>query len=185
MVFQLSSLVSVYLLSIVTAVSIALLASAWCKVVSRRLAVVMFFVIGACAPDSSVLYVPEPDAQEFAATVYPLLLRDCAFPACHGHRARFFRVFGPGRTRLNGEVLPLDPALPDEVAQTYARARSMLSNNGSVLDSLLLRKPLATSAGGAGHEGDDNWGGNVYETQDDPAYMTLKAWALEAARSAP
>lgn len=147
--------------------------------------IVLSLALGACAPDTSALYVPEPDAQEFAVAVYPLLLRDCAFPACHGDRRRFFRVFGPGRTRISSAVLPLDPALPDEVAQTYARARSMLSNNGVVLDSPLLRKPLATSAGGAGHEGDDNWGGNVYQTQQDPAYVTLKAWALKSAASTP
>ena len=132
-----------------------------------------------------VLNVPQPDAQQFAKTVYPLMLRDCGFPECHGSMERFFRVFGPGRLRLDPNVLPLDPATPQEIELSYGRARSMLANDGSVTDALLLRKPLAKDAGGAGHEGDDNWGGNVYENQQDPAYATIKAWALATMAATP
>lgn len=147
-----------------------------------RIVFMVGMLLGACAPATATLDVPAPDAQQFSSKVYPLLLRDCGFPACHGSTERFFRVFGPGRTRLRFEEqeFPLDPATPEEVYNSYTRARSMLAHEGNVLESLLLRKPLSKAAGGAGHAGDDNWGGNVYETELDPAYVTLKQWALSA-----
>jgi hypothetical protein len=44
--------------------------------------------------------------------------------------------------------------------------------------SLLLRKPLAISAGGSGHEGSDSLGRNVYSSMSDPNYALLRAWVL-------
>lgn len=132
----------------------------------------------ACAVDAPALRVPAPDANQFALEVYPILLRDCGFPACHGDARRFFRVFGPGRTRLSPELLPGDPASDEEIQQSYDRARSMLSGEKSVAASALLRKPLAKSAGGAGHEGEDPWGSNIYLSPQDPRYQILRAWAL-------
>ena len=139
--------------------------------------------MSACSYQEEPLLVPEPDPDMFAERVYPLLLRDCGFPACHGNTERFFRVYGPGRTRLRTEgldLLELDPPTDDEIAESYGRARSMLKGVHGVEDSLLLRKPLARSAGGAGHEGADSWGRNVYLEPDDPAYETLYQWALSA-----
>lgn len=131
----------------------------------------------ACAPDDGgSLSVPEPDPDAFVATVYPVLLRDCGFPACHGTHERFFQVFGPGRTRLDPSLAPHDPATLDEVALSLARARSMLA----APDPLLLRKPLATSQGGAGHEGDDEWGQAVYRMRSAPGYVALDAWVRSA-----
>lgn len=86
-------------------------------------------------------------------------------------------MFGPGRTRLTEGTDPSDPATAEEIRQSYDRARSMIdpSNPGY---SLLLRKPLASSAGGAGHKGDDSLGRNVYLTTADPNYQILRAWVL-------
>jgi hypothetical protein len=47
----------------------------------------------ACSVDNPSLELPSPNVEEFAADVYPVLLRDCGFPACHGNPERFFRVF--------------------------------------------------------------------------------------------
>jgi hypothetical protein len=135
-------------------------------------------LLSACAVDAPPLRVPAPDANQFALEVYPILLRDCGFPACHGDSRRFFRVFGPGRTRLSPELLPGDPATADEVQHSYDRARSMLTGESSVAASPLLRKPLSKSAGGAGHAGEDSWGNNIYPSPQDPRYQALRAWAL-------
>jgi hypothetical protein len=132
----------------------------------------------ACSVDNPPISVPTPDKQEFALEVYPVLLRDCGFPECHGSMDRFFRVFGPGRLRISMDVLPYDPATPKEIQESYDRARSMLEGEDSVLDSDFLRKPLAKAAGGAGHKGEDVWGHNVYATTQDPDYQVLVAWAL-------
>src|SRR4051812_44139455 len=137
----------------------------------------------ACATDVQQLTVPAPDAQMFEQEVYPVLLRDCGFPACHGDRQRFFQVFGPGRTRYregDGGTDNFEPATAEELLQTYPRARSMLAFERSPLEALLLRKPLATRAGGAGHKGTDNWGNDVYRTSGASGFLTLRAWALSA-----
>ncbi len=140
----------------------------------------MFAVLAlsACETSSGAVRIPAPEVAEFELEVYPVLLRDCGFPACHGSTARFFRVFGPGRTRLTEATATFAPVTPDELEQSYQRSRSMLAHEHSVLDSPLLRKPLAASVGGAEHRGDNRWGENVYASTKSPGYATIRAWAL-------
>jgi hypothetical protein len=54
----------------------------------------------------------------------------------------------------------------------------MLVGEAPVLDLLLLRKTIPVAAGGAGHEGDDNWGRSVYLSTDDPNYQILREWVF-------
>jgi hypothetical protein len=133
----------------------------------------------ACGVDPAPLRVAAPDLNRFAEQAYPVLLRDCGFPACHGASDRFFRVYGPGRSRymaaMNAD--PGDPATMDEISQSYDRARSMIDARNPVR-SLLLRKPLASAAGGAGHKGEDLLGRNVYANPNDPGYQALRSWVL-------
>jgi hypothetical protein len=44
--------------------------------------------------------------------------------------------------------------------------------------SELLRKPLAVEAGGAGHQGVDKYGRDVYRTADDNGYVALARWVF-------
>jgi hypothetical protein len=126
--------------------------------------------------------LPTPDTQSFELNVYPVLLRDCGFPTCHGNPERFFRVFGPGRTRiLPREQLPLfAPATAAELTATYDRARSMLVTEDGIDNSMLLQKPLE-----AHHGGTDEWGNNVYLSAADPSYQILRAWAHSFMGPAP
>lgn len=156
-----------------------------------RIALTLAITLLGCAPlvgcGDSVDWSGEPAAPDFAlfqSTVYPILLRDCAFSRCHGDDNRFFRVVGPGRTRLLATTLPGDPATAEEIALSYDRARSMLSDTARVEDSLLLRKPLEPSAGGQGHKGVDSMGRNVYRQRGAPAYATLLQWARSHAGAA-
>jgi hypothetical protein len=136
-------------------------------------------LLGACGPlEGDPVRIPAPDAHEFELDVYPQMLRDCGFVECHGNPSRFFRLYGPGRTRLSPDALPYDPVTPDEIKHSYDRARSMLSGAASVLDSQLLRKPLSKYSGGAEHKGTDKFGSNVYATTADPGYQKLLRWAL-------
>ena len=130
--------------------------------------------LAACADPDVQVQLPSPDVLSFEIEVYPILMRDCGFPACHGDTRRFFRVFGPGRTRYRPrEVTPLmSPPTAEELTASYERTRSMLVNDGPVEESMLLQKPLR-----AGHSGDDEWGQNVYWTEADPAYQVLLRWA--------
>jgi len=135
---------------------------------------------GCHEPDTRI-EVPPADPASFRSTVYPILLADCGFPACHGDPRRFFSVFGPGRTRLDPATAPYDPATPDELAQTYSRTRSMLLGPDGVRRSPLLRKPLAIAAGGAGHVGDDPWGTSIYQSKEDPRFRAMFFWATAEA----
>jgi hypothetical protein len=146
----------------------------------RRVAL-LCAVLSGCGYPQAKRELPEPDYDSFASGVYPVLLRDCGSPACHGTHERFFQVFGPGRTRLSADDAPHDPSTAQERAITYTRACSMLIDPEGVEHSLLLRKPLARAAGGPEHGGDDVWGRGVYPTREDVGYLTIRAWALSMA----
>jgi hypothetical protein len=122
--------------------------------------------------------LPSPDGALFVQEIYPLLLRDCAFSTCHGAEARFFQVFGPGRSRLDAAATkPDDPITLPEVLHSYDRARSMLATAAQLERSLLLSKSLELGAGGQGHKGVDDFGRNVFASTRDPAYVQLLTWA--------
>jgi hypothetical protein len=139
--------------------------------------IVLLACLVGCQVDDQGGAVPEADAEVFRRDVYPVLLADCAFPACHGTHERFFAVFGPGRARLSLDTPVLDPATPDELALSFTRARSMLVSPDGIRRSPLLRKPLAKAAGGAGHGGEDEWGENIYASKQDPNFQALFFWA--------
>jgi hypothetical protein len=133
------------------------------------------FLLAACGSKQTGA-PPSPDQASFEASAYPVLLRDCAFPACHASNDRFFQVYGPGRVRLDPMLDVYDPATPVELQLSYERARSMLSSP-HVEESLLLRKPLEASAGGSAHKGADELGRNVYRSKQDAGYQALLLWA--------
>lgn len=135
------------------------------------------FLLIACGSEPPPLTVSTPDRVRFDQEVYPVLLRDCGFNDCHGSSERFFQVLGPGRARLPFVMDPLEPARPEELAYSYERARGMIDASAPER-SLLLRKPLSTSAGGAGHQGTDQLGRNVYQTKTEPGYAAIAAWVL-------
>jgi len=83
--------------------------------------------LSACSDPERLAEPPAVDRVVFEAEVYPILLRDCGFPACHGDTDRFFRVHGPGRTRLDTSTLPYAAPTDEELEATFDRARSMLS----------------------------------------------------------
>lgn len=132
-----------------------------------------------CADETTELTIGMPDRAQFDAEVYPVLLRDCAFHACHGSTERFLQVFGPGRGRIAPDLKAVDPAAPIELMHSYDRARSMIDTRHPE-QSLILRKPLAVNAGGSGHEGADELGRNVYQTKLEPGYAAIERWVLGA-----
>jgi len=131
--------------------------------------------------------VAQADMATFATEVYPILLRDCGFPACHGDSGRFFQVLGPGRSRLpdpTGMQDPRDEATPDEILLSYQHALANIDPD-SPGASDLLRKPLEVAAGGAGHRGVDAAGRDVYASKQAPGYAVLAAWAAAMGGASP
>lgn len=141
---------------------------------------------GACAlallgceePDRG-LALAELDRATFDAVVWPILVRDCGFTECHGSSQRFFQVLGPGHARLDPAMRMTEPVTAAELQLSYDRARSMVDAREPER-SLLLTKPLDVSAGGAGHEGVDRFGLDVYRSAADPSYQALRSWVLGA-----
>lgn len=151
---------------------------------SRRLQLVtLLLALAGCSEPLQKGKAAERDLNHFTGYVMPVLLRDCGFQACHGSQERFFRVFGPGRTRY----IPPDPTIPPrgplEPLSGYERdytmqlALSMIDEEDPAR-SMLLRKPLAVEAGGASHEGIDKYGRNVYRTPDDEGYLEIARWVF-------
>ncbi len=133
--------------------------------------------ISSCASSPAPANPPEVDRCTFDAKVYPVLARDCGFPACHGDPGRFFRIWSPGRFRLSEDTELLAPATEEELAASFERARSMLAGPADPEDSLLLRKPLAAESGGSAHFGSDNLGRNVYADQRAAGWVAISEWA--------
>lgn len=143
----------------------------------RAVAVAMLLA-GCTASPTQDLSIPTADPTVFKDRVYPILLRDCGFTTCHGDPKRFFAVFGPGRVRLEPDKTDIyDPVTPYELAISYTRARSMLFGPDGPDSSLLVRKPIPLSEGGAGHKGDDVWGSPIFLSTADARYVTLYNWA--------
>jgi hypothetical protein len=135
-------------------------------------ALTLVLVVGCEDPQGRV---PAPDPAVFRTTVYPALLRDCAFAGCHGDPRRPLFTPGPGRTRLDPTAAPLDAATAAELELAYDRARALLLLEGDEPPPL-LHKPTA----GAAHEGRDAAGRNVYEDPAAPGLAALTAWASAA-----
>ena len=73
------------------------------------LSVGLWIGLAGCGADTPELTLQTPDRMQFDAEVYPVLLRDCGFDACHASAGRFFQVFGPGRARLVPMTSAIDP----------------------------------------------------------------------------
>lgn len=145
---------------------------------------------GGCAEPSDraeVTAVKRPFS-DFQNDVYPVLIRDCGFPTCHGAPDRLYRVWGPGRARLakdDGTVPDAyEPPTGDELSTSYSLALAMIDPLDPA-QSLLLRKPLAAGASGAGHEGVDRYGRDVYRTLNDAGYRALEAWVMDVPEPEP
>lgn len=136
----------------------------------------MAWILGAAALtsgcDDAVREVPAPDREGFRRTVYPVLLRDCAFSGCHGDPRRPLFVAGPGRVRLDPDMDLYEPPTAEEVDRAYDRARALLLREGDEPPPL-LHKPGPEAA----HVGRDAAGDNVYMHDDDPGLLALRAWA--------
>jgi len=153
-------------------------------------ACMLSLIVAACSSDADGYKPAMPNVARFQSEVYPVLLRDCGFPTCHGSPQRQFRVWGPGRVRLDpdaplfdnefdaftGKLKPQQPN-PSELSLTLRSATGFIDAN-SPERSLLLRKPLATEAGGSGHLGVDRFARNVYRSTDSEGYVTLSRWVF-------
>lgn len=135
-------------------------------------------VTGACADEQPWELSEASTTSNAWAETYPVLLRDCAFFACHGSTERLFQVWGPKRRRLfEGNLTGNEERerIGQESEKTFQMALGFIDINDPG-NSLLLRKGLDPQAGGTGHLGLDKFGRNVYRSGDSPGYVQLAKW---------
>ncbi len=125
--------------------------------------------------------VPAGDLEAFALTVQPVLDARCADPTCHGRSDRPLTLFSPGRYRLDPARTFLVEALAPAELEANARVLAAFALDPPLADDvdacLVLRKPLALTAGGCEHGG-----GEIFPGRDDREYRALRAWLSELDR---
>ena len=149
-----------------------------------RAALAIWLVLGcaACAEEPQGWQNSMPNFMRYQAEVFPVLLRDCGFHTCHGSSERFFRIWGPGRARMNPATRAFDLTTGPEISTGYQLVLSMIDARHPGR-SLLLRKPLALEAGGSTHLGADKFGRNIYRTANDAGYLTIARWVFAVANT--
>jgi len=102
--------------------------------------------------------------KDFASSVEPVLTRSCAFGTCHsGEQSDFFLTCqGDGSN--------------DASKFNFLAAQAYVGNPPAT--SLILLKPLASTAGGVAHTG-----GVFFQSKDDPTWKGISDWATEAGTS--
>ncbi len=136
----------------------------------KRIAIALL-VAGACGGVDGGGNQPlvELDGDGYARDVHPILEARCATLDCHGVDDRPLRLYAETGLRLRDDLRD-EPATPDELAADL-RAIQAIDPGAEPADSLLIRKPLAGSAGGVFHEGGDLW-----TSRDDPQLLCVLAW---------
>lgn len=113
----------------------------------------------------------------FTSSVEPQLEARCAQGGCHGRRDRPFALYAPGTYRLDPSRTYIDESLDaSEIAANAERVAAFAVDSASLDQCIVLRKPLASSAGGVWHGG-----GDVFADASDPTYLAMRDW-LEACR---
>jgi hypothetical protein len=125
---------------------------------------------------------PELDFAAFRCRVQPVLVKQCAAPACHGNGDRYFRLYARNRLRFGvGDLERASPLTEAEVRANYDAARALVTGLGAAEDSMLVKKPLEEEAGGYYHGATQTFrtqGYNVFVDQADPEYEIIRDWAL-------
>ena len=117
------------------------------------------------------------DETVFRCSVEPILARQCSYNACHGIAGQpgsALRVYSPGKLRATKPAdidAAIAPLTDDEQHANFESAAGFAT--AAIGDNFLLRKPLASAAGGFEHAG-----GAIFPTVTDPQYQAIAAWLL-------
>ncbi|MCC6623909.1 MAG: hypothetical protein IT385_21805 [Deltaproteobacteria bacterium] len=141
-----------------------------------RVALALALIASGCDVEGGVMPVPPASYEAWVAEVQPVLAARCAEPTCHGSSSRALEVFALGLHRMDPRAVHrADPLTDAELRAGFLSSCGFLVDIARPEASLLLRKPLARAAGGAGHAG-----GVVFEDTSDRDYRALSAWVARA-----
>ena len=145
----------------------------------RLIVSLAFGLVAACAgPVPGEQEIPLASLEQFERRVQPHLDARCASGGCHGRAERPLSFFSPGTYRADPARTYLDEALTPFEIEENARRLSAFALETNGIDSLAVRKPLATSEGGVWHDG-----GEIFPDPNDLACLALTQW-LDARESA-
>jgi len=140
-----------------------------------RGAAIAAFVIGGCTTvENGPLADPAKmlDETVFRCNVEPILARQCSYTGCHGVQQSALRVYSPGKLRATPAATLDDAIMPLSDGERHANFESAAGfATLAPGDNFLLRKPLASAAGGFEHAG-----GAIFPTINDPQYVAISAW---------
>jgi hypothetical protein len=118
------------------------------------------------------------DSDYFRCEVEPVLVKRCAFGACHGSERRPFRIYAPSRLRVGAANTA--SLTEDEHQANFDMARGFASDVDG--EPLLELKPLSTEAGGYFHRGAEIFaGGDSFASTEDHGYQVIVDWARDGA----
>lgn len=151
-----------------------------------RCLVVLALIDAGCTADlDGPRGAPELDRSYFDCKVQPVLTEYCSQLACHGKTERYFHFYSRNRLRDDADETKRNAFLRDsERSHNFDAVRALVDVDAPE-DSLLLRKPLEQSAGGAFHRGATLYGaGNVFDDANDPDYQIIAQW-IDGATEVP
>ncbi len=118
--------------------------------------------------------IPVLDEVKFRCRVEPVLVRDCSYLACHGNSGFPLRIYSVGKLRAGDSSTLASRTAPITDAEHHANflsAAAFAFGDVAPDDSLLLRKPMPSEAGGYEHKG-----GATFTGPDDPRAVEIRRW---------
>lgn len=139
-------------------------------------------VVPACEPglgDKAPL--PTLDEAYFRCRVQPVLTKNCAMLACHGTPDRYYRIYARNRLRygIAGEAERNSVLNAGEARHNFDATRAYV-DVGNEGESLVLKKTLATDAGGFYHGATQLGNANIFPDVEWPEYKVILDWAKGA-----
>ncbi|MFT3770038.1 MAG: hypothetical protein QM820_31810 [Minicystis sp.] len=135
-------------------------------------------VLGGCEKGlTDPAALPDLDEAYFRCHVQPILSKNCATFACHGTADRYYRLFARNRLRygISGEDQRNSPLNDAERKHNYDATRGFVDVDKHD-DSLILRKPLESDAGGYYHGATKLGTSNVFPTIESAEYKVILKW---------
>jgi hypothetical protein len=142
--------------------------------------VLLPLLLGALAACSPVENAPAPglvvalDEPAFRCSIEPILIRDCAYLACHGQAGSPLRLYSMGKLRLGDSstlAARTAPITDGERHLNFLSAQAFAVSGVAPEDTWLVRKPMPSSAGGFAHLGGAIWSG-----RDDARVRLIQDW---------
>lgn len=121
--------------------------------------------------------LPALDEAYFRCRVQPILTKNCAQLACHGTPDRYYRIYARNRLRygIAGEAQRNSPLNEGERKFNFDATRAFL-NVDKADESLVLKKPLESDAGGFYHGATKLGLSNVFPSVEASEYQTVLKW---------